>query len=212
MAASVVSIYNLALQKLGAQRVEAIDEDSKNARSCNVCYEHLRDDELRSRDWRFAISRQSLAASATVPVSLSADLIIPSARAFPVPSDCLRIMFPPRTFLDWTIESIDGRPAIITKDSAPLAIRYIRRVTDPTEFDVNFTEMLACRMAYHMCEEITQSNTKQDAMERQYERALKAARRANAIEAIPREPAMDSWDAAREIGGNQAPWLSGQDL
>lgn len=212
MADSVVSIYNLALQKLGAGRVESTTEDSKNARSCTACYAHLRDTELRSRDWRFAIRRASLAKSSTAPIALPADVSIPSGNAFPVPTDCLRVMFPPRTYNDWSIERIDGREAIITRDSAPLAIRYIAQITDPTEFDVNFTEMLICRMAYHMCQEITQSTSKQkDIMER-YKEFRAIARKMNSFQSLPREAPVDTWDAARDFGGNQAPWLSGQDL
>jgi len=209
MATSIVSIYNLALQKLGAQRVASVDEDSRNARSCGACYEHLRDSELRSRPWVFSIKRASLAASATAPISLI-DTVFPAGAAFPLPSDCIRPLFPPRTYNDWVIENIDGSPAILTNDSAPLGIRYISEVTDPTKFDENFVEMLACRMADHMCEEITQSNTKKLNIREDYIRARGIARQMNAFESLPFDGPEDTWSAARYHGSVSAPWLSRQ--
>ena len=209
MAASVVSIYNLALQKLGAQRVASIDEDSANARSCTACYEHLRDSELRVRHWVFSLKRASLAASTTTVLALL-DKVFPDSNAFPLPADCLRPLFPPRTYIDWTIESIDDKSAIITNDTAPLLIRYISRVTDPTRFDENFIEMVACRMANHMAEEITQSNSKQINIDNQYKEARGIARQTNAFESVPNTGPEDTWVAARRQGTISAPWLRRQ--
>ena len=209
MSISQVGIYNLALQKLGAARVGSTDEDSPNARACEACYEHFRDAELESRAWVFSIKRASLAASGTAPTELI-DTYFPSGSAFPLPSDCLRPLIPPRTTIDWVIESIDGSPAIITNDSAPLGIRYIARITDVTKFDTNFVEMLACRMALHMCEEITQSNTKKAAIKDEYKDAKAEARKMNAFQVISYEGAADPWIAARQSGSNSAPWLSRQ--
>jgi len=208
-ATSIVGIYNLALQKLGATRVAAIDEDSRNARSCTVCYEHLRDTELRTRSWVFSIKRASLPASTTIPVQLI-DTIFPNTAAFPLPTDSLRPLFPPRTYIDWVIESIDGSPAIITNDDAPLLIRYIARITDPTKFDINFVEMVSCRMARHMAEEITQSNSKLKNIAALYEEARGTARKMNAYESVPFEGPEDSWIAARREGTRSAPWLRRQ--
>ena len=209
MATSIVSIYNLALQKLGAARVGSISEDSPNTRSCNACYEHLRDTELRTRPWVFSIKRASLAASATVPLALL-DTNFPDANAYPLPVDSLRPLFPPRTYIDWVVENIDGSPAIISNDSAPLLIRYISQVVDPAKFDINFVEMLAARMAVQMSEEITQSNTKLENINKDYERARATARKMNAYESVPNTGPEDSWLASRRAGSVLAPWLSRQ--
>ena len=193
MATSNVSICNLALQKLGAQRIAALDEASKNARECNACFEHLRDTELRSNKWKFALSRATLAPAATTPE-------FNYEYAFPLPVDCLRALFPARLGLDWKIENHDGVPSILTNDGDTLEIRYIKRVTDPTLFDPLFIESLACKIAWHLCEALTQSNSKKDTAERHYVYAMKEARRLNAIEIGVAKQPVDEWLAARRTG------------
>lgn len=206
MATSVVSIWNLALAKLGAGRVSSQDEDSVQQRECNACYDHLRDTELRQRAWIFAIKRASLPQSATQP-AFGFDA------AYPLPADCLRPLLPQRTYLDWQLEQIDGAPAILTNDGAPLDIRYIAQVTDPTRFDEHFVEMLACKMAEHMCEALTQSSAKKEAAREDYRVARNLARQLNAYAKQPTDPPEDAWVAARRgaVGsGSNAPWLSRQ--
>lgn len=190
MAASEVAIGNLALQKLGAPRISSLLEDSRNARAINACYEHLRDKALRSHPWNFSVTRATLAATATAPVH-------GYNYAFRLPADCLRLLPPARSDLDWRVENHEGARAILTNDGASIDIRYIARIVDSTMFDESFTEMLACLIAWHTCEEITQSNQKQEAIIGAYRDARAEARRANAFESISDEPPEDSWLLAR---------------
>lgn len=151
--ASETSICNRALQKLGAARISSLTENSNNARSCNACYEELRDDELSKYAWSFAIDRVELAADVAEPA-------FGKARSFTLPADFLRVLAPyPEMDIndrDWTIEG----NKIYTNDSDPLPLRYIKRVTNVGEMSVYFREALAARIATELCEEITQSNTK----------------------------------------------------
>jgi hypothetical protein len=190
MATSVVSICNLALQKLGAQRITALDEDSNNARDCNACYEQKRDQELRANKWKFSICRATLAPSATEPD-------FDFAYAFPVPTDFLRLLPPNRNALDWTMESHTGTQHILTNDGDTLEIRYIKRITDPEQFDPLFVEMLACSLALQLSEKITQSNTKKDSIKEDYKRARAEARLINAFEQPTEDDPEDPWLAAR---------------
>ena len=59
---SVVEVCNIALSRLGQKRINAIDEDTNEARECNLHYYNLRDRELEGFDWHHTISRQVLAA------------------------------------------------------------------------------------------------------------------------------------------------------
>ena len=200
MAISEVAIANLALQKLGAARIVSLTEDSRNARTINSCYEFMRDRELRANAWNFAIKRASLAASSTAPT-------FDFDRAFPVPADFLRLLPPPILYLDWTIENHLGSPAILTNDTAPLEIRYIARITDPTKFDTIFIDMLACKIAWHCCEEITQSNTKKAEIQKEYTDSKNDAKKINAFEKIEEPGPEDPWVAARMVGLRN--WLNG---
>lgn len=195
MATSDVSICNLALQKLGAARITSLTEDSPQARACNACYEAMRDLELRKHRWAFAIRREALAADTTAPA-------FGPANYFTLPSDFLRLIEPDESenynTLDWRIESTsDSSKKIATDAAAPLNIRYIARITDPTLFDSAFDETLACRVAVQICEQVTQSNAKMESVMAQYKDAVREARRANAIEGIPAEPPTDTWITAR---------------
>jgi len=188
--ASEVSIANRALQKLGANRITSLTDSSTNARAANACYEILRDAELRRHTWNFAIKREALAADGTAPSW-------GRTNAFELPADFLRLLppYPEDNFnnLDWQIE---GRK-IYTDDAAPLYVRYVAQVTDPNLMDALFRELLATRMAYEMCEELTQSNTKRDLLYRDIKDIVVEAKRTNAIENVSAETPTDTWITAR---------------
>jgi len=193
MAASEVSICNLALQKLGAARIVSLSENSRNAKSVNACYEPQRDTELRKYLWNFARKRTSLAAHSTAPAFMY-------EAAYPLPSDYLRLIKPARLGLDWHVEQHEGALAILSNDGAPLDVRYIARVTNPALFDPSFIEMLACKIAWHTCEDLTQSNTKKAALMEEYRAARAEARQTNAFE-VPKNPEpIDEWLVARHTG------------
>lgn len=184
--ASVVGMCNRALQRLGAARITSLSDDSKNARACNAAYEPVRDALLRKYRWSFAITRVQLAADATAPA-------FGPSNSFSLPSDCLRFLPPNDSGIDWIQE---GR-AILTDDSAPLDVRYIKQVTDPNEMHADFREVLALQMAAAMCEEITQSNTKMDSIKDDIRTAMREAKQANAYEQAPDDPPEDTWLAVR---------------
>ena len=189
--ASVIDICNRALQKLGAERITSLDQNTENARACNVAYEYVRDAELRSHPWNFAIKRAQLAADTDAP-AFGYD------HQYTLPSDFLRLMPPDSRYnyntLDWQIEG----KKILTDDDAPLEIRYIAKVTDPNLFDALFVEVLANRMAVELCEQLTQSNTKAQIVRDDYVRAMREARRLNAFENISAEQQTDTWITSRE--------------
>lgn len=184
--ASAVQICNLALQKLGAARINSLTEDGRNARECNAAYELMRDAELRAHPWNFARARAQLAEDSTAP-DFGFD------HQYTLPSDFLRL-HPDSEVDDWQIE---GRK-ILTDDDAPLEIIYIKRVTDTAQFDALFVVALANRLAMQLCEKITQSNTKKAEALRDYVLSIREARRVNAIENVATDPPDDPWITARE--------------
>lgn len=188
--ATVVEICNRGLQKLGAARIVSLSENSVAARACNVAYTSLRDAELLAHPWNFAIERVQLAADATAPDW-------GRASAFSLPTDFLRLLsdYPELNLnsKDWQIE---GRK-IITNDSAPLNVRYVKQVTDPNTMDALFREALATRLALELCEELTQSNEKKAGLKDDYKDTIREARRTNAIQNVPAKPAEDDWITVR---------------
>lgn len=188
--ASEVSISNSALQHLGSGRIVSLDEDSKLARECKKAYEPARDSELRAHPWNFAVARVRLAANSTPPE-------FGPANSFTLPTDFIRLLHRDngrnRNDHDWQIE---GRK-ILTNDSAPLDVRYVRQVVDVNTMDPLFREALALRMAIKMCEAITQSNTKKDALKDDYIGIITQAKLVNAIENTASEPPEDTWISER---------------
>ena len=188
--ASIVEICNRALQKLGADTIISLTQDSVEARACNLAYPNVRDAELRAHVWNFAIKRTQLAADATAPV-------YGYLYSYTLPSDLLRLLPNDNTegfyMVDWKVE---GRK-ILTNDTAPLPIRYIFRATDTTQYDSLFSEALSCKLAMELCERLTQSNTKRQLAAEEYKLAIREARKANAFENTPVEQAADTWLTGR---------------
>lgn len=182
--ASEVGICNRALQHLGARRITSLTQDTPNARECNAVYETVRDRELRRHRWAFAIERTSLPALSTAPAH-------GFSRQFQLPTDCLRVLR--EANVDWSIEG----SKILTDDTAPLDVRYIRQVTDPNAMDVLFREALSAAIAFDLCERITQSNTKKRDLSTIYSDLLAEARRINGIERPAQDVETDDWVLAR---------------
>lgn len=196
---SVIQIANRALTKLGSARITSIDDDVKAARSVKSCFEDLRDDELRAYRWQFAMKRTSLAALSTAPA-------FGYLYQYQVPSDFLRIdmcddRYPSTImdnyigteYLDWILEG----NKILTDIDAPLKLRYIARIEDPNQWDVNFREALACRIAAELAEDLTQSNQKRQLAWEEYKIAINKAIKSNSIEKLPVMPPDDQWVVGR---------------
>jgi hypothetical protein len=188
--ASAVDICNRALQRLGAAKIQSLGESSVNARACLMAYELVRDAVLRAHPWNFAIQRFQVAADATPPA-------FNYANSFTLPTGSLKVLppDPSQNFndRDWIIE---GRK-LLTNDAAPLNLRCVMKVDDTTLMDPLFCEALAAKLAYELCEAITQSNEKQQNCLSAYKMIVEEAKKSNAIEKVPQTPVDDSWATIR---------------
>lgn len=197
--ASDVEIANAALIKVGDDRITSFDDPSKAARLIKARYAMIREAELRSHDWSFAMKRAKLPALVAAPSW-------GFARQFQLPTDFLRLNRINGTWLPlglndyktdeeqmYAIEA--GK--ILTDLSAPLEIRYVYKVEDPAQFDAMFVEAFACRLAMELAEPLTQSNSKRQLAADAYSDAIAAAKRANAIEKPPVDIPDDTWVLSR---------------
>jgi hypothetical protein len=203
--ASIISVCNRALTKLGSNRITSLDDNTKAARVMSANYDAVRRAEIRSHRWSFAMARTQLPALAAAPVW-------GFARAFQLPADNLRLDFIDSFYLwDWvgydgfyrgftggstTPFAVEGGQ-ILTDISAPLNVRYARDITDPNVFDAAFAESLACKLAMEACEDLTQSSTKFQQVATEYADAIKTAKAVNAIERPPERLAESDWIIAR---------------
>lgn len=202
--ASTVEIANRALSKLGEARITSLDDNNKPARAMKARFELVRDAELASYAWRFAVKRTTLAASVEVPSW-------GFSKIFERPVGDLRPLKIANAYVDFrTIgvtvsysspmpdlpyEIIDGK--IYTDLAAPLEYEYVAQVTNSGLFDALFVEALACRLAADAAEELTQSNTKAEQAARQYDAAIKMARRTHALYVPPRRKSTGAFMQSR---------------
>lgn len=193
MAQSIVDAYNNALQKLGANRVISPNDNSREARACNVAYDSNRRSELRKYRWNFAKTRVVLAPDVNAPA-------FGFTYQFTLPTDCLRVLIPKDSGLDWVIE---GRKILTntlqspyggaTTSGAALSLLYISDITDPAQWDPTFFDMVTIAMAIDMVDDLTQSNTKKQLLEADYKEAKEAAKMSNAFELLPADAPDDYW-------------------
>lgn len=209
MSSSQVDICNSALILLGAAPINAITDPGNSAQALNSIWDSTRDSELRKHRWKFAIARAALPKLASAPVSG------PYNQQFELPSDSLRVLeigdsYPGSDLSDYRSGptsddySIEGG-LVLSNLSAPLSIRYIRSITDSTQWDAAFCNSMAAQLGYMSCFRITQSISQQKACGEAYSQAIKDAVRANALETTPTVQADDTWVTTRPIGSGGAP-------
>jgi hypothetical protein len=196
--ASQISIVNRALIKLGSSRITSIDDDDKTARLAKELWDTTRDLELSAHPWTFAKARAALPALAAVPA-------FGWGKAFQLPTNFLRMIEVGENYVMYMTDGevgslfeLEGQ-TILCDEASPLRIRYVQRITNPGLFPPLFVEALATRLAHEMCESLTQNLTKKQALGEEYQAAIRAARRNNAIELPPQGTPLSSWErAARE--------------
>lgn len=209
MGSSQTDIANSACTLLGAATINAITDPSNQAKALNAIWDSTRDSELRKHRWKFAIARAALPALASKPLSG------PYNQQFELPADNLRVLeigdsYPGSDLSDYRSGptsddySIEGG-MVLSNLSAPLSIRYIRQIVDPTQWDASFANSLAAQLAYMSCFRITQSLGQQKACQDAYKQAILDAVRANALETTPTVPADDTWIMTRPLGSGGAP-------
>ena len=144
------AICNMGLGKLGALRIDDVETDSSiQAIQCRLHYEQTRDALLRSISWRFARARTELTQDGTDP-DFEWD------NQFILPDDFLRF----RSIYEETgTTSKSRRHALegqrLLTNLSEVSLRYIKKVTDPTEFDSLFIEVFTWIMANKMIGPLT---------------------------------------------------------
>lgn len=188
MAISNVAIANGALQRLGAKRIESLTQDHPNARSMNACFERVRGSLIRQYDWAFAIKRDSIAADGDDPVW-------GDYNRYSLPNDYIRLLRDDESGVrvDWKLEG----GYIVTKDAAPLEIRYIARIEDPTKFDALFVPVFELKLAVATCKEITGSNSLKNDLYNELGNEMSEAKKWGAIEKGGQDQPEDDWLLAR---------------
>ena len=172
MAVSWTKICSMALAKLGAKEITSIDTDTTaNAVKCRALYESVRDALLRSFEWAFAIERTELSQLVETP-----EYGYEYMYTLPLIPYCLRVLEMEESE-DFEIE---GRNLLTNAEECK--IKYIKRITDPTQLDALFITLYVDALAARLAVSISNSKTLKDRMDIDLQASLALAKEINALE------------------------------
>lgn len=207
-ATSEVEICNLGLTRVGHSMISSLAENTKAATLCNLHYARCRNLLLRHHPWNFAVKRATLALSATTP---NHEFTYQHA----LPTDCLKVIrtswetsegvsgasvygFPGvHGYASDTVPyRIEGRFLLCNEDTAK--IEYIAEITDVTQFDELFVDVLAQRIAAEVAMALTDNAAATKSAWDIYSAKLADAVATDAQEGTPRDVVDTSgWIGAR---------------
>lgn len=184
MAISETSICNMALSRIGSKRINNIDDSSVEAVHCRTQYDISRNNLLRAHPWRFSLARAVLSQDATDPA-------FGWEYAYALPNGCLRVL------------SIDGDPAFevegrkLMTDQDSAQIVYVKEITDPTQFDSMFVNLLALEIAVQLVMPMSQDKQLRTMLVNERDQAMARAMMVNLTE--KRANRSPTWNESRRI-------------
>jgi hypothetical protein len=167
MANTPVSIINLGLGKIGADKISSIvPPKTTTERTCAEGYPQWRDSEMTKRRWVFATELRTVTLVATLT-----NVNLPYV--YDLPADYLRAIRKP---LDrWQIRG----KQLFSQNATEIIEMLVRK---PEAFmDALFVDVLAARAAKELVESKTQSNEKWNKAQTLYKEAINEAGRLNAF-------------------------------
>ena len=199
MATSETEIANSALGHLGISAIASLDDNAPSARAAKRQYPIKRDALIRRYRWNFAMTRTTLAPDGTKP-------LFGFENQFTVPSDYLAIvgLFDENELLrNYTASEQpwkkEGDRILANGDT--LSLFYIRRVTDPRQFDALFDEALGWFLAIDLGPKLSSSKKMVELAVFGFKDAIKDAKLINAIEGTPEIIEASTWlDSRARVG------------
>lgn len=171
--ASRVSISNLALTILGADRITSLEDDAENARRLLAIYDDVLKDVLRAHPWNFAIMRAQLARLATTP-------LFEYDYEYQLPGNCLRVLSVSDGTNVVTDFKIEGRKLLC--DGTTIMIKGIANITDPNQYTSQFIYVLSSRLAAEIAYAVTNNKATAEQMFELYLTRLQESKAADAQE------------------------------
>lgn len=208
MATSDTEICNLALLRFGNGQISSLTEGTTASDRLNLVYANSRDAVLRAHPWNFAIRRATLALSATTP-----NHEYTYQHALPESPYCLKVIRTDWDATGYVGTAIYGFPGIhgvaaptpyriegrfLMCNETVAKIEYIARITDVSQFDELFVDVLAQRLAAEACVAFTGNQSMASGLWDIYTKKLDEARGVDGQEGSPREVVdVSPWLVAR---------------
>lgn len=156
--ASKIFICNLALSNIGKDNINALTEQSAEARACNQFYDHARDTLLQAYPWSFAGKTQALA-------QVTNDKPGQWGYAYKRPTDCLKVRWirpaysatdncrlTPQQEISFPHE-VEGDT--IYCDLSPAFLRYTFKLEDASRYPPLFVDALSWHLAVRLAMPLT---------------------------------------------------------
>jgi len=188
-----VEICTSAMIKLGAEPINDLLDDTKEARLCRLQYPKIRDAILRSAPWSFALKRIQLS-----PVS--EELLFGDGNKFQLPPDCVKFfkIYAGDGYISTDKYTIEGD--VLISNLETLQGWYVTNDVDPEKYDSNFKEAVAAALAADLCYALVQSNALKQDLVGMSKFWIDEARSMNSQEVSPEDFGFDEFLNAR-VGG-----------
>jgi hypothetical protein len=138
-----VQICNIALGRIGSQKIADLTERSAEGMACNDLYELKRDEALEAAIWPFATVRSALTLQGTAPDEWGYSYAYPAQcmRAQRI-DDGLRVRRREQE-IPYAIEMDSQGRKLIYTDQPDAVLVYTKKLTDTTLFQPSFIDALA---------------------------------------------------------------------
>ena len=183
--ASSTEICNQALILLGQEPIITLDDSTKQSRLCKRLYQPVLEALLRAYPWTFAIKRRILARDLEMPE-------FGYIYQYTLPSECLRIVSVNIPDDEYVIE----KNKILT-DHYDVRLRYVGMTDSANDFDAQFVQVLAHRLAKTMCQALTADQDLFVKLSQVESQLIMLAQNTNAIETTPQPVVEGPWIPSR---------------
>jgi hypothetical protein len=163
--ASKVQICNLALTKLSASTITSLTDGTREAKNCNVLFDHVVDQVLIEGSWATATRRASLNATTNTPsFGFSTEYQLPTN------PKCLKVLAINDSAPFGTDFRVEGDKLLT--DASSIKIRYIARITDTESFGPHLTGAVVARLAMELSYTVTAQVGIYDRLAAEYQEIL----------------------------------------
>lgn len=199
MATDITTLYNLALDAIGARaNISLPTEQSREAEACNLWFPEIRDQVLASASWPEATKMERLALVSTQNDGVwnvgepRPDLI----NAYSYPSDCLRPQYL-SDFSRFAVQSFGPEnKTIMTNGGSPVLI-YTFRQTLISMWSQSLQMAIVYGMAANICTPLTGKTSRAKLLLESANNLIISAREAAANTNDERLDSLPEWIAAR---------------
>lgn len=193
---SDIDVINVALRRVGANRITSLSEDDASAVVANDLFSEVLDDLLRQHAWNFATKRAKLAQLSETPT-------FEFDHGYSIPADWIRtISVHPNSAGAGTMlyrEEQLGDKRVILTSADDVYLRYIARVEDPNLWPPDFRNAMSMTLARDFAIPLGNSNTMHVSFDRLSRSAIARARSSDAMGSSPERRPRGSWVTRRGV-------------